>query len=79
MRIVAPRKKLHEKGTDRQYIYRLTSQLYESIGPEGRCFENGVTQNGMSLKMECHSKWNVTGNGKSLKMKCHSKWNVTQN
>ena len=38
-----------------------------------------VTQNGMSLKMECHSKWNVTQNGMSLKMECHSKWNVTQN
>ena len=30
-----------------------------------------VTQNEMSLKMECHSKLNVT------KMECHSKWNVT--
>ena len=48
-----------------------------------------VTQNGMSLKMECHSKvlslkmefhskWNVTKNGMSLKMECHSKWNVAQ-
>ena len=32
----------------------------------------------MSLKMECHSKWNVTQNGMSLKIECHSKWNVTQ-
>ena len=32
-----------------------------------------------SLKMECHSKWNVTQNGMSLKVECHSKWNVTQN
>ena len=38
-----------------------------------------ITQNGMSLKMECHSKWNVTQNGMSFKMECHSKWNVTQN
>ena len=28
---------------------------------------------GLSLKMECHSKWNVTQNGMSLQ------WNVTQN
>ena len=34
----------------------------------------------LSLKMECHSKWNVTQNGMprtqngmSLKMECHSK------
>ena len=32
-----------------------------------------------SLKMECHSKWNVTKNGMSLKKECHSKWNVTKN
>ena len=32
-----------------------------------------VTQNGMSLKLECHSKYNVTLN------KCHSKRNATQN
>ena len=29
-----------------------------------------VTQNGMTLKMECHSKWNVTKNGISLKIEC---------
>ena len=44
-----------------------------------RLRHQAVTQNGMSLKMECHSKWNVTQNGKSLKMECYSKWNVTQN
>ena len=42
----------------------------------------------MSLKIECHSKWNATQNGKShkitqnsmsLKMDCILKWNVTQN
>ena len=38
-----------------------------------------VTQNGMSLKMEWHSKWNVTQNGVSLKIECHSKWNVIKN
>ena len=32
-----------------------------------------ITQNGMSLKTECHSKWNVTQNGMSFKMECHSK------
>ena len=37
------------------------------------------TQNGMSLKMEYHSKWNATQNGISLKMECYLKWNVTQN
>ena len=48
-----------------------------------------ITQNGMSLKIECHSngrshemecysQWNVTPNGMPLKMKYHSKWNVTQ-
>ena len=47
-----------------------------------------VTQNGMSLKMEYHSKWNVTYTEMSLKMECQngmllkieslSKWNVTQ-
>ena len=30
-----------------------------------------VTQNGMSLKMECHSKWNATQNGMPIKMECH--------
>ena len=37
-----------------------------------------ITQNGMLLKMECHSKWNVTQNGMSLKMEVHSKWKFTQ-
>ena len=32
-----------------------------------------VIQNGMSPKMECHSKGNFT------KMDCHSKWNITRN
>ena len=31
------------------------------------------TENGKSLKIECHSKWNVTQNEISLK------WNVTKN
>ena len=44
-----------------------------------------VTQNVMSFKIKCHSKWNVTQNlnvtqnGMSVKIECHSKWNVTQN
>ena len=45
-----------------------------------------VTQNTMSfkikmsLKMECHSKWNITTqNGMSLKLECHSKGNDNQN
>ena len=37
-----------------------------------------VTQNGMSLKMECYSKWNVIKNGISLKMEYHLKWKVTK-
>ena len=47
------------------------------------------TQNGMSLKMEYNSKWNVTKMefhyywnviwiGPSLKLKWHPNWNVTQ-
>ena len=32
-----------------------------------------ITQHGMTLKMECHSKWNFSQNGISLKN------NVTQN
>ena len=32
----------------------------------------------MSLKLECHSNWNVTQIGMTLKLKCHSIWNVTQ-
>ena len=32
-----------------------------------------VTQNGVTLKMECHSKTNVAQNGISLKMRFHSK------
>ena len=35
-----------------------------------------VTQNGVSLKMECNSKLNVTQYGMSLKMECHLKWNA---
>ena len=38
-----------------------------------------VTQNGMSLKMECQSKWNVTQNVMSLRIEYQSKWIVTQN
>ena len=38
-----------------------------------------VTQNGMSLKMECHLKWNLNQNGMSLKMESLPKWNVNQN
>ena len=48
-----------------------------------------VTQNGMSLKVECHSNWNVTHIEclsnlnvtkivMSLKLECHTNWNVTQ-
>ena len=48
-----------------------------------------VTQNGMSFKIECHSKqngknWNVTQIGMFLKLQwhwnleCHSYWNVTE-
>ena len=42
-----------------------------------------ATQNGMSLKMECHSKGNVTNmechsKEVSLKMECQSKGNVYQ-
>ena len=33
----------------------------------------------MSLKMECHLKWNVPQNELSPKMECDSKWSVTQN
>ena len=38
----------------------------------------------MTLKIECHSKWNVTkvefhSNEMSLKMECASIWNVTHN
>ena len=43
-----------------------------------------VTQNGMSLKMQCPSKWNIIQNEISLKMYSNSngmsqKKNVTQN
>ena len=44
-----------------------------------RLRHQSVTQNGMSLKMECRSQWNLTQNGMSLKMECHSKLNDTQN
>ena len=43
------------------------------------------TQNGRSLKIEyhskfeCHSPVNVTQNGMSLNMECHFKWYVPQN
>ena len=32
----------------------------------------------MSLKIECHLKWNAIKNGLSLQMDCHSKWIFTQ-
>ena len=32
----------------------------------------------MSLKMKCHSKWNVIQNGVSINAECHLK-NITQN
>ena len=38
-----------------------------------------VTQNVMSLKIECHQKWNATKNGKSLKMECPSNWKFNHN
>ena len=43
-----------------------------------------IPQNGVLLKMECPSIWNVTQNSMtqnrfSLKMEHHSKWSVTQN
>ena len=41
--------------------------------------KKNVTQNGMSLKMECHSNCNVSQNRMSLKMQFYSKCNVTQN
>ena len=55
--------------------------------PKGKakCAQNEIiNQNGMSLKIECHSKlnvtqaeldlkWNITQNGMSFKMECHSK------
>ena len=33
----------------------------------------------MSLKLECHSKWNVTQNFMLPKMECHLKCNFNQN
>ena len=32
----------------------------------------------MSLKLECHSNWNVTQIGISVELECHSNQNVTQ-
>ena len=40
--------------------------------------KSNITQNEMSLKIECHSKLKVTHNWMSLKMECHSNWNVAQ-
>ena len=31
-----------------------------------------------SLKLECHSNWNVIRIEMSLKLECHENWNVTQ-
>ena len=45
----------------------------------GRLCCVNVTQNGMSLKIECNLEWNVTFKWNVNKMKCHLKWNVTQN
>ena len=44
-------------------------------------FKIDVTQNGISLKIECHSKWIVTEKGlwNVLKTYCHSKYDVTHN
>ena len=44
------------------------------VKSEVRIFADGeskTTLNGMSLKIECHSKWSVTQNGMSLKIECH--------
>ena len=38
-----------------------------------------MLQNGISLKLEYHSKWNVTQNRMSPKSECPSTCNVTQN
>ena len=38
-----------------------------------------VTQNGMSLKMECHSKCDVTQDGMSIIMEFHFNLNATYN
>ena len=40
-----------------------------------------VTQHGISLKMQSHSKFYFTQNGisHSLKIECQSKWKATQN
>ena len=57
-------------------------EIYYSIPPQVSPLKlrlQPVTQNGMSFKMECHSKWNNTQNGMSLIMECHSKRNVAEN
>ena len=38
-----------------------------------------VIKNGISLEMECHSKWTVTQNGIPEKRELHSKWNISPN
>ena len=50
---------------------------HSEIGNSQFYATSGLIQ--MSLKMECHSKWNDTQNGMKLKMECNSKWIVTQN
>ena len=40
--------------------------------------QSGMSLNGISLKIEYHSKWNVTQDGMSLRLDCHLNWNVTQ-
>ena len=49
-----------------------------SLKIEFHSISNVTNSNEMSLKMECHSKWNGTKNGISIKNKCHLTWNVTQ-
>ena len=48
-----------------------SSDSSDLITQNGMSLKWNVTQNGKSLKMECHSKFNVTQNRVSLKMECH--------
>ena len=58
-----------------QNFFAALKTLFDLVWP----MQWNGTQNGMTLKTECHSKWNVTQYRITFKMKCHSKKNITQN
>ena len=52
----------------------LNTQNGINVTHNGMLLKWDITNNGMSIKMECHFKWNATFSGISHKIECRKKY-----